>query len=203
MTKLRNVNARYLVIAFLIFAAAERVYARRFSRQAARGQVKMTWTLAVLDVLHATIYVGTAVECLLARTATFGPLMALGLAVYAISLVLRHAAIRTLGRYWSLQLEIRDSHELVRTGPYRYVRHPAYLAIILEVIAIPLVGRAYYTLLVSLGAYIPVLLLRWAGEEREMVKKLGEQYASYQREVPAFFPRLWNVRRGSVSDRTA
>lgn len=162
----------------------------------------MTWTLVVLDALHATIYVGTAVECVLSQTATFGPVMMLGLAVYGISLVLRHAAIRTLGRYWSLHLEIREGHQLIKTGPYRYVRHPAYLAIILEVIAIPLVGKAYYTLLVSLGAYIPVLLLRWSGEEREMVNKFGEQYSRYQREVPAFLPRLWNIRRGSVSDRS-
>jgi protein-S-isoprenylcysteine O-methyltransferase Ste14 len=59
-----------------------------------------------------------------------------------------------------------------------------------EVVAIPCVAGAVITILVAVGVYIPLLLLRWHREEREMVKKFGERYVAYQREVPAFFPRI-------------
>ena len=178
------------VIAFLLAAASERLYARRYSRWATRGRVKMRWTLVTLDLTHALIYCGSALEYFLLRRKVFWPVSLLGLSAYAVSVFVRHAAIRTLGKFWSLHLEMRENHQLVREGIYQYVRHPAYSAIMMEVIAIPLVAGAYYTLFLSMGAYLPVLLVRWAGEEREMVGKFGEQYRQYQQEVPAFFPWL-------------
>jgi protein-S-isoprenylcysteine O-methyltransferase Ste14 len=74
------------------------------------------------------------------------------------------------------------------------MRHPAYSAIMLEVISIPLVGNAWWVLAISVGAYIPLLLARWWREEREMVGKFGEAYEQYRREVPAFLP--WRLPRG-------
>ena len=116
----------WLLLGFLVFAIAERLYERRFSRQAKRGDVKMLWSYAAFHILHALIYVGTGVEYFLRRPTVNAPL-------FAVSLGVRLTAIRTLGRFWSLNLEIRGDHQLVREGIYRYMRHPAYSAIMLEV----------------------------------------------------------------------
>jgi protein-S-isoprenylcysteine O-methyltransferase Ste14 len=145
-------------------------------------------------ILHALIYVGTGLEYFLLRRVVVWPVVVLGLILFGVSLGLRLTAIRALGRYWSLNLEIRGDHQLVREGIYRHMRHPAYSAIMLEVISIPLVGNAWWVLVVSVGAYIPLLLARWWREEREMVGKFGEAYEQYRREVPAFLP--WRLPRG-------
>ncbi len=184
----------WLLFGFLAFAAAERLYERRFSNQAKRGDVKMLWSYVAFHIMHTLIYVGTGVECFLLRRAAVYPLVVLGLILFAVSLLLRLMAIRALGRYWSLNLEIRKDHQLVREGIYRYMRHPAYSAIMLEVISIPLVGNAWCVLALSVGVYIPLLLVRWWREEREMVGKFGEAYEQYRREVPAFLP--WRFSRG-------
>ena len=112
-----------------------------------------------------------------------------GLVGVAVALVVRLAAIRALGRFWSLHLEIRPDHALVTEGIYARLRHPAYAAIMLEVVAIPCVANAYGMLGVGLLVYIPLLLVRWRNEERSMVEKFGDRYVQYQRTVSAFFPR--------------
>jgi protein-S-isoprenylcysteine O-methyltransferase Ste14 len=124
-----------------------------------------------------------------------------GLVLYALALVVRLWAIRTLGRYWSLHLEIRQDHQLVTEGVYRHMRHPAYSAIMLEVVSVPLVANAYGMLVFAIGWYVTLILLRWHREEREMVSKFGEQYEQYRREVPAFVP--WRIfSTASTKQRT-
>ena len=127
------------------------------------------------------------------------PVTALGLVLFLISGVVRFTAIRTLGKFWSLHLEIREGHQLIRGGIYQYVRHPAYAAIMLEVISIPLVGNAYSALLVAVGLYIPLLLIRWRREEVEMVAKFGRQYETYRHAVPAFIPWRGRVKQDARS----
>jgi len=181
-------NFGRLLVGFLAFAIVERLYERRFSLQANRGDVKMLWSYVAFFTLHVLIYAGTGVEYFLLRRTVIGPLVVVGLILFVVSLVLRLTAIRTLGRFWSLNLEIRKNHELVREGIYRHMRHPAYLAIMLEVISIPLVGNAWWVLAFSVAIYIPLLLIRWRAEEREMIGKFGDAYEQYRREVPAFLP---------------
>ena len=183
-------NFRWLLLGFLTFAIVERLYERRFSQSAKSGDVKMSWSYTAFHVLHALIYVGTGLEYFVFPRVVNYPLVWVGLALFCVSLWLRVRAIRTLGQYWSLNLEIRKDHQLVRVGIYRFMRHPAYSAIMLEVVAIPLVGNAWYTLLLSVFLYIPLLLARWSIEEKEMVEKFGAAYEEYRKEVPAFWPSM-------------
>jgi len=181
----------WFVIGFLMLAMAERMYERRYSHDAVRGRRKMEWSFTAFHSLHVLIYLGTAVESLLLARPVCWMVTVAGLVLFGVATIVRLTAIRTLGRFWSLHLEIREGHQLVTGGIYQYLRHPAYAAIMLEVTAIPLVGNAYWMLLVSLGLYVPLLLVRWRREEAEMVAKFGEQYEEYRRAVPAFVPWQW------------
>ncbi len=183
-------SQEWVVGAFLVCAIVERLYERRFSNQAVRGAVKMSWSYAAFHVLHALIYVLSGWEFFYwRRDGDFSWAIAgVGLALFAVSLIMRLMAIRTLGKMWSLNLEIREGHQLVTAGIYQWMRHPAYSAIMAEVIAIPLVANAYITLLIPLLLYVPLLLTRWRREEREMITKFGRQYEEYRRQVWAFLP---------------
>ena len=66
----------------------------------------------------------------------FHPLLAwLGTATFAMALIGFYRTHRDLGRFWSVTLEIRQTHELITTGVYRHVRHPMYAAFLLWAIA--------------------------------------------------------------------
>lgn len=191
----------WFLIAFLVLAAAERTYELGFSKRAVRGQLSKGWITQVLHVLYTAIYAGTATEFFLLRREVAWPVTAVGLIVFVTALVLRNVAIQTLGRLWSIHLEIRKDHQLIREGIYARLRHPAYTAVMMEMIAIPLVANAYWTVLLAVGAYIPVLLVRWSNEERELIKKFGEEYVRYTKQVPAFLPVRWTRGAGSPSPR--
>ena len=179
----------WLLVVFLVLVFAERLYEQRFSRTATRGERKIVWVMWSLHTLYLGILAGAGVEHFLWRWPVCWPVTAVGLVGVALAMVVRLAAIRALGRFWSLHLEIRADHALVTDGIYSRLRHPAYAAIMLEVVALPCVANAYGMLGVGLLVYIPILLVRWRNEERAMVEKFGDRYLQYQRTVPAFFPR--------------
>ncbi len=58
-----------------------------------------------------------------------------GLICAVASFKLRWAAIAALGKFWSLHVEMRENHEFVQSGPFRWVRHPVYFSMILELLA--------------------------------------------------------------------
>ncbi len=179
---------KWLAIVFVVVAIAERLWERGYSRRAIRGEVKMGWSFVIFHILHTLIYLGALAEVWLRPGRLMWPLLVAGVVLWAGSTWLRLAAIRTLGNFWSLDLEIRKEHEFIRQGIYRRMRHPAYAAIMVEVVAIPLAASAWWTMAIPVCLYIPLILARWWEEEKQMVAKFGESYARYRREVPAFWP---------------
>lgn len=149
----------------------------------------MRWSLYALYTTYTLIVVGAGIEFVLVRKVPIIWVTLIGVAGHIGSVLLRKVAIRTLGRMWSLQVEIREQHQLVREGVYRFVRHPIYAAIVLEVVSLPLVANAWWTLAFACVTHIPLVLIRMHFEEQALVEKLGEPYRVYQREVGALVPK--------------
>src|SRR6185503_20091073 len=82
-----------------------------------------------------------------------GPMLALLVGAMA----LRYWAIATLGRRWTTRVVVVPGLPVVTGGPYRFMRHPNYLAVVLEVAALPLVHTAWVTALVWSAANALVL----------------------------------------------
>ena len=180
----------WFVTGFLAVAFVERVTQSCTAQTTDRGELKMVWSLYAIYVSYTIIMAGSAVEACWLRPGLHVGWSVLGLALYLASVLLRKVSIRTLGRFWSLQVEIRAEHRLIREGPYRYVRHPIYTAIVMEVVAIPLAVNAWFTLIFACLVNVPLVLLRMRFEEQALVEKLGDEYRRYQQEVGALFPRI-------------
>ncbi len=151
--------------------------------------VKMAkWTWTAFSVTYPLLILGSVGEYfLISRTSDLW-VSGMGMAIVAIRIWLKWWAILSLGEYWSVQIEIRESHKLTRDGPYRYVRHPAYLSNLMEYLAVPLIANAYYTLIGVLLIYLPLNLIRLRLEEKELIRKFGKEYEDYRDKVPALFP---------------
>lgn len=87
------------------------------------------------------------------------------LGVVASTMALRYWAIAALGRRWTTRVVVVPGLQPVTTGPYRWLRHPNYLAVAVEVAALPLVHTAWITALVWSAANALVLRARIAVEE--------------------------------------
>ena len=177
-----------LFVPLMVIISIQRLVVSFRQRATLKGSVRHPWSFPVLMVLFTGILVGTIIEYFLVARPLNVWVAGGGVVVFASSVVVRSVAIRTLGRYWSLHVEIRPEHRLVTSGIYGVVRHPIYLSVILESLSIPLIGNAYYTLLGTVCLYWPVLLWRLWMEEQAMVEKFGDQYVAYQRQVPALVP---------------
>jgi len=181
-------TTKWLFVAFVVVVVIERALETNFSRKAARGQKKMNWSLPAFFILHVGIITGMTVEFFLKGAVVNVWVSMAGLVMFAAAMWLRLVAIRTLDRFWSLDVEIREGHKLIRHGVYGYMRHPVYSAIILEFIGMNLVANSYWTLLATVALYFPLLGLRLVQEEEALIEKFGEDYRRYRQEVRAIVP---------------
>jgi protein-S-isoprenylcysteine O-methyltransferase Ste14 len=190
-----------LFVLFMVFVTVQRVLETFKRRPTLKGELSVRWSFPLLMGVHTLIFAGTVVEYFLVARAVRYWLSAVAVLLYAGSVLLRNLAIRTLGRYWSLHIEIRSQHRLVRQGVYGLVRHPAYLSVVVELVSVPLVANAYFTLLVTVLVYVPLLMWRLRHEEQALVAKFGEEYRSYQQEVGRLLPKWSALRRLCLGNR--
>jgi protein-S-isoprenylcysteine O-methyltransferase Ste14 len=120
----------------------------------------------------------------------FHPLLAwLGTATFAVALIGFYRTHRDLGRFWSVTLTIRQTHELVTTGVYRHVRHPMYAAFFLWAIAQALLLPNWIAGPAGLVGFGTLFGLRVRREERMMEAAFGDAYRAYA-------ARTWRVIPG-------
>lgn len=123
-------------------------------------------------VLHTGLLAGALVEVLVADRAfqpwLGWPMLALVLAAQG----LRWWCIRTLGWQWSTRVVVVPGAPLVTSGPYRWLRHPNYVAVVVEGVALPLVHTAWVTAVVFSVANAVLLRTRIRCEEAAL-RELG------------------------------
>ena len=96
--------------------------------------------------------------------------------------------LNTLGNNLTDTVVTRQAHTLVTEGPYRWARHPFYLAALAGGVGTGLLAANLLILGVTLGVF-GLLVLRTPIEERHLNDRFGEAYEAYRRRVPAFWPR--------------
>jgi protein-S-isoprenylcysteine O-methyltransferase Ste14 len=113
-----------------------------------------------------------------------------GVAVTALGIALAIWARVLLGRNWSGNATVKESHELVQGGPYRFVRHPIYSGISLAIVGTALtMGEVRGLLAVALA--LASWRVKWPVEERFMTEQFGDRYVEYRRRVRAIIPGVW------------
>jgi methyltransferase len=115
--------------------------------------------------LHLAVIAGAGLE-VGALHRPFLPALGLPmLALVALATLLRWWVIRTLGTHWNVRVVDSAALGVITSGPYRFVRHPNYLAVLVELAALPLVHTAWITALLGSAAHLFVLRRRIASEE--------------------------------------
>jgi protein-S-isoprenylcysteine O-methyltransferase Ste14 len=111
----------------------------------------------------------------------------IGIVIVAFGLGLCVRARIVLGTNWSASVTIKHDHEIVRSGPYRWTRHPIYTGLLLA-FAGSAVARGEWRGVLAVGIAFAALWRKLRLEERWLTEEFGEQYANYQRSVAALIP---------------
>ncbi len=121
-------------------------------------------------------------------------ILVIGSLLYFPAIALYLWGYKTLGHMFGISsgfgATLYQNHHLIRGGPYRYVRHPMYLAVILAALGALLIFRTWAMVLfsvLSLG-----VILRARREERLLGEEFGEEWEVYRREVNGWIPTLRN-----------
>ena len=150
-----------VVLQRLIELALSARNARRMKARGARESGAGHFPLIVL--VHVLYPLALAFE-VLRLGARPGPLWPLWLALWVGAQALRYAAIRALGDRWNVRILVLPGAPLVQRGPYRWLRHPNYLAVAVELVAGPMIFGAWWTALLISALDAVALWLRIRAE---------------------------------------
>lgn len=95
-----------------------------------------------------------------------------------------------LGQNWSVSLEVRENHQLVTHGVYRWIRHPMYASIWLWGLAQGMMLANWFAGWAVIPAFAAMYFLRTPREERLMREEFGDAYRDYTARTGRLFPRL-------------
>ncbi len=113
-----------------------------------------------------------------------------GLMLIVIGFVIIIVAQITLWKYYSSTLVIKENHQLITHGIYRFVRHPIYLGNIIVFLGIAVYVSSLYGFLIMLGL-IPVFLVRIRMEERLLIEEFGDRYRTYKKKTRKLVPFIF------------
>jgi protein-S-isoprenylcysteine O-methyltransferase Ste14 len=156
--------------------------------QADRGSRPVIGIAAAIGILLA-LWAARAVPALAVENRTAAAWCGLGLLVCAI--VLRQWSVRTLGHYFTFTVQTSTDQRVVTTGPYRYVRHPAYSALLLAAAAAGLYVGNWLSVLAFILSVAAGLAYRIIVEERALTAELGSAYREYAATHKRLVPFVW------------
>jgi protein-S-isoprenylcysteine O-methyltransferase Ste14 len=171
-------------IVFTLWMAVEYYYESPFFQS---GVVEPSQLWKGLFALFFYPFVGYCVaDHVWTRWTQMGPLSpyvnVLGIAVFLVGSALRFETLATLLR--------TSDKRLVRSGFFRYARHPRYLATLIQMLAVPLVFSSWSGLLLALAIGLPLLLVEIRYEEARLLVRFPDDFPNYQKAVPVLLPRF-------------
>jgi protein-S-isoprenylcysteine O-methyltransferase Ste14 len=151
-----------------------------------RKDVSTLTNFALILVAVITIWLGYA---------RVGPLphwlLYPGLTMFLVGLALTVWAYHTLGRFFSLEVQVQGEHRVINTGPYRLLRHPGYAGVLFGFIGLGLALQSWVSVLALLLATTTALAYRARIEENFLVAELGDEYVQYMARTKRLVPYVW------------
>jgi len=114
-----------------------------------------------------------------------------GLALIVVGLVVRWTAILSLWSYFTVDVSIDDTHRLVTTGIYKFVRHPAYTGSLLSFVGLGLVFLNWLSLVIIVLPITIAFVYRIKVEEQALVAFFGDQYVRYCETTRRLIPKIY------------
>ncbi len=156
-------DSRVAFSALIVIIAIQRVWELGVSRRhlhalKARGAIEVgTGHYPWMVALHTVFLVSCVAEVWLLDRPWIPALAVAAMLILTVALALRWWTLTTLGERWTTRVLVVPGEELVTAGPYRWFRHPNYVAVVTEIAAIPMVHCAWLTAAVFTVANLVLL----------------------------------------------
>ena len=115
----------------------------------------------------------------------------IGVAVMISGIVFRRYVIAYLGRFFTATIQIKKDHELTKTGPYHYLRHPSYLGILTMTLGLGIALANWISLILCIVLPVIGVIQRIRVEEKELAQHFGKQYQDYMKHTWRIIPFIY------------
>lgn len=140
-------------------------------------------------ILHGGVIVCAGAEVLLLHRPFILALAVPMCVLFVLANLLRWWVIRTLAGHWNVEVMESSRVGVVSSGPYRWVRHPNYVAVVMEIFSLPMIHTAWITAIVGTLGDLEILRRRIKVEDGFLMS--NPDYRLAMGEKPRFFPRLF------------
>jgi protein-S-isoprenylcysteine O-methyltransferase Ste14 len=154
-----------------------------------RGSQRWSFGSVVAGLLAALVIDETMPE--IVREQNHGPFLFAGAALVALGVSLRIWSIRTLGRFFTYQVMTTRDQTVVTNGPYRFVCHPSYTALLLCCVGAGVATANPLSLLAVIVIPLIGLTRRIRVEEHALTRALGDDYRTYVASRKRLVPGVW------------
>jgi len=158
------------------------------SRSHDRGSLQLLWVVIAASMCAA---VGFGLSCDIGRFELSAPLRIAAWCALAASAALRIWSILALGRFFTVDVAIRDDHQLVVSGPFRVLRHPSYTGVLGVVAALFVLFGNAISLGIGLVGVLLALLHRIRVEERVLAAAFGDAWTAHCARTWRLVPFVW------------
>jgi protein-S-isoprenylcysteine O-methyltransferase Ste14 len=112
----------------------------------------------------------------------------LGIVIILIGIFLRLLVIRSLGKFFTVDVTIRQDHKLKKDGFYKYLRHPSYFASLISFIGFGFSLNNWLSLIIILASVLVVFVRRIKVEENVLIEQFGKEYSDYMKSTKGLIP---------------
>jgi protein-S-isoprenylcysteine O-methyltransferase len=114
-----------------------------------------------------------------------------GVALIWAGIAVRVWAIRTLGNFFNTRVVVRQDQRLITSGPYKYLRNPAYTGVVMTFLGFGVAIGNWLSLITLLVFGCMPFVLRIAVEDRALAARFGQEYEDYRRNTWSLIPYIW------------
>ncbi len=159
-----------LLLATGLMRLGELVVSVRRMRERPGDVVSEPWLFPLMALLHGGLVFAPIAEVVWLDRPVVPALLVASIGILVLATVLRVWTLRTIGYAWNVRVVEPPSDAIATTGPYAYIRHPNYLVVILEILALPLVHTAVVSCIALTALNAFVLFHRIRTEEAVLSK---------------------------------
>jgi len=114
----------------------------------------------------------------------------IGIIVYVFGILITVLAHNELGKYHSIEVTIQKDHKLIQKGPYKYIRNPIYLGVILSTLGYGIIFRSIISIALIV-IIIGLFIWRIFAEEKVMEKEFGKEWSDYRKKTRRLIPYMF------------
>jgi len=152
-----------------------------------KGSLALIWVVIFVSIFSA-IFTAKSISLPMMNS---DAIVYIGLALIIIGIVLRIMIIRTLGKFFTVDVTIKQDHKLKKDGFYTYIRHPSYTASLITVIGFGISLNNYASLVLVTVLISIAFLIRIKVEEKLLMVHFGDEYVDYKKNTKRLIPFIY------------